>query len=144
VITAVDTNVLIDVLGANAAFGPASGRALRRCLVEGVLIACDTVWAETTAYFADREDATAALAALRVEFSPLDAPAASNAGESWRAYRRAGGTRERMIADFLIGAHATKHADRLLTRDRGFYRAYFAELAIVDPAPVPPAQRPAP
>jgi hypothetical protein len=47
------------------------------------------------------------------------------------AYRKAGGKRDRILADFLIGAHALHEADRLLTRDRGFYRLHFANLVIL-------------
>lgn len=43
------------------------------------------------------------------------------------------GPRSRVVADFLVGAHASVQADRLLTRDRGFHRAYFGELTILDP-----------
>jgi len=38
-----------------------------------------------------------------------------------------------VIADFLIGTHAAAEADRLLTRDLGFYRSHFAGLTIVNP-----------
>jgi predicted nucleic acid-binding protein len=132
-ITAVDTNVLIDVLGSNAEFGPASSRALRRCLGEGALLACEVVWTETVAHFNSNQAALATLARLRVEFSALELTSATTAGEAWRAYRRAGGSRQRTAPDFLIGAHARHQADRLLTRDRGFYRGYFAALEILDP-----------
>ena len=134
-ITAVDSSVLLDVFGADPKFGPSSAAALRNCLSEGRVVACEVVWAETSASFSAATEADAALRGLRVDFSALDAPAAFVAGTSWRAYRKAGGSRERVIADFLIGAHALSHADRLLTRDRGFYRGYFKELSIIDPTP---------
>ncbi len=132
-ITAVDTSVLLDVFGADPQFGPASAAALRDCLEAGRVLACEVVWAETGASFATAAEADSALRGLRVDFSALDAPTALAAGEAWRSYRKAGGTRERVIADFLIGAHALAHADRLLTRDRGFYRHSFKELRILDP-----------
>jgi predicted nucleic acid-binding protein len=137
VITAVDTNVLLDVFSDNAEFGRRSANALKRCITEGSLLACDIVWAETAAWFPDAKAAEDALSILRVGYSPLTATTALQAGRAWQAYRQAGGTRERVIADFLIGTHATAQAHRLLTRDRGFYRSYFAALPIIDPGNKP-------
>jgi predicted nucleic acid-binding protein len=137
VITAVDTNALLDVFANDADFGRCSANALRRCIAKGSLIACDVVWAETGAWFPDTTAAEDALARLRVEYSPLAAATALQAGRAWQKYRKAGGTRERVIADFLIGTHAATQADRLLTRDRGFYRSHFAGLAIIDPSDEP-------
>jgi predicted nucleic acid-binding protein len=133
-ITAVDTNVLLDVFAADPAFGPVSGDALREAIRSGALIASEVVWAETTAWFSSEEEAERMLDRLGVRLVPFDVAAASTAGSAWRAYRRAGGPRDRVIADMLVGAHASVHADQLLTRDRGFYRERFRRLRIVDPS----------
>jgi predicted nucleic acid-binding protein len=133
VITAVDSNVIYDVLTVDASFYEESKANLARAHAEGQLVACEAVWAEVAAGFEDRQAAAARLHQLRIGFVAMDELAAVHAGSLWRVYRRQGGTRQRILADFLIGAHALHHADRLLTRDRGFYRAYFEDLPLVDP-----------
>jgi predicted nucleic acid-binding protein len=92
------------------------------------------VWAEVAAAFPSEGAAEEALRRLGVTFAGLEESAALAAGTAWATYRRTGGTRTRVIADFLIGAHAAAGADRLLTRDRGFYRRYFESLTVLDPS----------
>jgi len=134
VITAVDTNVLLDVFGADARFGQRSADAIRRCSAQGSLVACDVVLAEVASVFPSQRAAAHALEQLEVSFSPTEASTAMAAGVAWKEYRARGGRRDRLVADFLIGAHAKGHADRLLTRDRGFYRSYFRSLDVLDPS----------
>ena len=133
-ITAVDTSVLLDVFGADHTFGTASGDFVRRGIAEGQLVACEVVWAEVGGFFPSPAQACEAMQWLGVEFSPLTLETALEAAAAWKNYRRRGGPRSRVAADFLIGAHAMQQADRLLTRDCGFYRQYFKPLVLLDPS----------
>lgn len=133
-ITAVDSNVLLDVLGPDPVFGRGSANAVRTALAEGTLVACEAVWAELAANYPSSAAAEEAMGRLGLEFRAATAETSFEAGKGWRAYRRSGGPRSRVTADFLIGAHALCQADRLLTRDRGFYRTYFKHLSILDPS----------
>lgn len=133
--TALDTSVLLDVLGADAEFGETSSKALRAAFDAGALVACDVVWAEVRAHFPTAEAFNQSLNLLGVQFDPISAETAATAGRLWRESRK--GKRDpakRVIADFLIGAHARLQADVLLSRDRGFFRRYFARLRVIDPA----------
>ena len=132
--TAVDSSVLLDIFGSDAKFGPRSKEAARQCLWEGRLAACEVVWAEVASFFPSPAAAEDALKTMGVEYDPISQRAALAAAGAWKAYRARGGKRERLVADFLIGAHASAQADRLLTRDRGFYRAYFSRLQVLDPS----------
>jgi len=132
-ITAVDSSVLLDILSGDREFGEASRRALRECTMRGALVACEVVWAEVAGWF--KEDSRKLVEErLRVEFDAMQLDAAITAGRAWQRYRAARGPRQSLIADFLIGAHAATQADRLLARDRGFYRRYFTDLNVIEPS----------
>jgi predicted nucleic acid-binding protein len=130
-ITAVDTNILLDVFLPDKGFASNSAKLLKLAYDEGALIICDIVYAELVPQFEDRSMLDRTLQTINVSLSSLDTDIAFMAGEKWGLYRKSGGERERIISDFLIGAHAIIKAERFLTRDRGFYRLYFPELQIL-------------
>ena len=127
-ITAVDTNVLLDVFTSSDEYGPLSSEWLDDAYNAGAVIVCDIVYAELVPSAPSRDTLDSALRETGATLSPIDSLIAYEAGVRWTQYRRSGGPRERIVADFLIGAHALAAADVFLTRDRGFYSTYFPEL----------------
>ncbi len=123
-----DTSVLLDVFIADARHGQRSKSWLRAAYDAGAIVLCDIVYAELVPAFHDRSALDRALREINAAASPIDTAIAYDAGVRWMRYRQAAGPRDRIITDFLIGAHAVAVADNFLTRDRGFYTTYFPEL----------------
>ena len=128
--TAADTNILLDVFTPGATASSLSSELLNDARQRGLLLICDIVYAELVPNFASRDALDAALHSVGATVSPIDSDIAYTAGLRWGQYRRSGGPRTRILADFLIGAHAIATAETFLSRDHGFYTTYFPELQI--------------
>ena len=128
-ITAVDTSVLLDIFRPDERHGHDSRERLKAAYDAGAVVICDIVFAELVPAFRDRPLLEETLRQINASLSPITTDIAYEAGLRWQRHRRAGGSRQRIITDFLIGAHAVSAADTFLTRDRGFYDTYFPELS---------------
>ena len=131
--TAVDTSVLLDVLIGDSRFTSRSEASLAEARAAGRLVVCETVIAELRPALASTTELTNFLNEMGLEFLPSTRESALLAGTIYTSYLKNRGTGRRVLPDFLVAAHAYSCADRLLARDRGYYREYFADLILMDP-----------
>lgn len=136
---AIDSNILIDFIGNDPVAADSADQALRRALASGPVVVCEVVLAEVVTGLGNGSAVVDALDELGVDFSPLEQRSAVRAGEMQRRYlerRRAAlapAEPLRVVADFLVGAHALLQCQGLITRDAGFFRDYFKGLKVIVP-----------
>lgn len=128
----VDTNILLDIIGADTRFGDRSRTVLEEQSESSVLVINPIVYAEVGALIKSREELDELLPLGLFRRDALPYAAAFLAGQAFARYRRQGGNKKRMLADFLIGAHAAVADLGLITRDQGYGR-YF-DIPILDPS----------
>ncbi|MGB9628237.1 MAG: PIN domain-containing protein [Thermodesulfobacteriota bacterium] len=155
-ITAIDTNILFDILIPDAEFVKDSKDLMDAYHERGQLIICEIVFSELASQFPSNMELKLFLNETNIKLVNSDERVLTLAGEKWKQYTRGRSYklqcpscgmrvsvrcpkcqkdisfRQHIISDFIIGAHAFMKADSLLTRDRGFYRTYFPNLKIVD------------
>ena len=153
--TALDSNVLLDLLLPDAADFRDSRAAVSLASDEGDVVICEAVLAEIAAHVRPDLNPIDPLKLIGVTFVPSSPDTLLLAGRTWVEYARTRPlglicprcgaeahlrcnrcedlitSRQRVLSDFMIGAHALGQADRLLTRDRAMYRRYFPSLELV-------------
>ena len=129
----VDSNVLLDVFTADPKWGSWSAASLEEWARRGPLVIDPPIYAELGAGFDSIEALEAASEEAGLRFEEISREALFLAGKAHLAYRRRGGTRVGVLADFFIGAHAAVSRMPILTRDVSRYQAYFPTVVLVCP-----------
>ena len=136
--TAIDTNVIVALWDPDTRLNSAAQSALDAALGRGGLIIAAPVFAELMAC-PGRDQAFLDMffqdAGITIDWN-LDEATWRTAGRAFQAYatrRRRQGEKgpRRILADFVIGAHAMRKGYRLLTLDDHHYQVAFPGLTIV-------------
>lgn len=130
--TLVDSSVLLDVFTEDRRWLAWSQTRLTEAAQRGAIVLNAVVLAEISPRFSRVESLRSALPPMAV-IEQIPVSAAFLAGHAHADYRRAGGTREAVLPDFLIGAHAAVTARPLLTRDPRRIATYIPGAMLITP-----------
>jgi predicted nucleic acid-binding protein len=131
--TLVDTNVLIDVLEDDPEWADWSIAQLRAQSRAHALAINPVIYAELSLTFSTVEMLDAAVDNMGLKMVEMSRPALFLAGKAFAQYRRRGGKKSSVLADFCIGAQAAVLGWPLLTRDTRRYQIYFPKVKLIAP-----------
>lgn len=129
----VDTNVLVDVLEDDPEWADWSIGQLRAQSKIHHLAINPVIYSELSLTFSTVEALDRAVDDLGLALIEIPRPALFLAGKAFVRYRRQGGKKENVLADFFIGAHAAVSRYPILTRDTRRYASYFTNVALIAP-----------
>lgn len=129
----VDSNVLVDVLENDTEWADWSINQLRAQSRVHPLAINPIIYAELSLTFSEVETLDKTIEAMGLMVKELPRPALFLAGKAFILYRRQGGNKTNVLADFFIGAHAAVLGCALLTRDAQRYRHYFPGVELITP-----------
>jgi len=129
----VDTNVLVDVLQNDPQWADWSMAQLQAQSKVHRLSINPIIYAELSLTFSTVEALDAVISRMELDLLDIPKPALFLAGKAFVQYRRGGGARTNVLADFFIGAHAAVSGLPVLTRDTRRYQTYFPSIKLVTP-----------
>ncbi|MBN8772830.1 MAG: DNA-binding protein [Thiobacillus sp. 63-78] len=130
----VDTNVLVDVLEDDPEWADWSIGQLRAQSKIHRLAINPVIYSELSLTFSTVEALDRTIDDLSLTMIEIPRPALFLAGKAFVRYRRRGGKKHNVLADFFIGAHAAVAGYPVLTRDTQRYATYFSGVSLVSPA----------
>ncbi len=128
-----DSNVLFDIILRDPVWYHWAAQKFLDCQSDNQIVVNTIVFAEVGGHFTSQKETLDVFQAMGSLLEEVPWDAAYLAGRAYRNYRRAGGLRDRLLPDFLIGAHAASKGYRILTRDQARYRTYFPEVEVIAP-----------
>lgn len=129
----VDTNVLVDVLEDDPEWADWSIGQLRAQSKIHRLAINPIIYSELSLTFSTVEALDRAVDDLGLAVIEIPRPALFLAGKAFMRYRRQGGKKQNVLADFFIGAQAAVSRYPILTRDTRRYRTYFSGVNLIAP-----------
>ena len=129
----VDTNVLVDVLQDDPQWAEWSIGQLRAQARLHQLAINPVIYAEISLSFSTLEALDEVINTLGLVVHDIPRPALFLAAKAFARYRQRGGSRQQVLPDFFIGAHAAVQGWPLLTRDASRFRSYFPGLVVLAP-----------
>ncbi len=130
----VDTNVLIDVLADDPDWANWSIAQLQAQSMVHRLVINPIIYAELSLTFSSVEELDSVLESMELPMLELPKPALFLASKAFLQYRQRGGTKNNVLGDFFIGAHAAVGRMPVLTRDTARYTSYFPTVQLVSPS----------
>ncbi len=151
---AIDTNILFDILLPDPEYKDTSLDLIIEYSRTYKVIISEMVYSELASQFGKRKTLDLFLHDANVFLENTTARGLWIAAEAWKEYTqkrdktlqcsKCGNqqiisckecgefitVRQHMISDFIIAGHAQDKAEKLITRDRGFYRKYFKDLKV--------------
>lgn len=88
-ITAIDTDILFDMLIPNAQYAQGSKRLLDEAFVQGALVICEVVYPELASQFPSKGELPRFLADTKIRLERSKPEALQRASKAWKDYNKA-------------------------------------------------------